>query len=270
MTPRSTDPPPTLVHVGILADTTGFVHRVTEALGVSGQVTAWRASEFDPEVSADEGRGLVEIVASSEVVLLEWGPRRAPLLVRLQDEIGWSDVPVVAVCSRDHDRASALMAGADFAVVEPVSAETVRSFAVAHRRRLNGWHAFQAAQRGADVPVRAGRDPGAAGVTDADGLHSIELSPRTLGVRIGGGWHQLPPRRFALLHHLFSHAGEVVTRDELLASVWNVPFDPGSNTVEVYVHHLRRFLKAHDFNGRLETVRNVGYRLVLLPAAGGG
>jgi DNA-binding response OmpR family regulator len=67
----------------------------------------------------------------------------------------------------------------------------------------------------------------------------------------------LSQREFTLLTHLINRKGEVCTRQELLADVWGIGFDPGTNVVDVYVGRLRAKL-AHD---AIETVRNVGYRL---------
>jgi two-component system, OmpR family, response regulator len=65
----------------------------------------------------------------------------------------------------------------------------------------------------------------------------------------------LSQREFILLGHLMRRAGEVCTRDELLADVWGFCFDPGSNVLEVYVGRLR----AKIDRWHIETVRNVGY-----------
>ncbi|MCW2601612.1 MAG: DNA-binding heavy metal response regulator [Frankiales bacterium] len=65
----------------------------------------------------------------------------------------------------------------------------------------------------------------------------------------------LTQREFVLLGHLMRRAGEVCTRDELLADVWGFCFDPGSNVVDVYVGRLRGKLERQY----IETVRNVGY-----------
>lgn len=65
----------------------------------------------------------------------------------------------------------------------------------------------------------------------------------------------LSQREFLLLQHLMTRADEVCTREELLADVWGYAFDPGSNVVDVYVRRLRGKLD----EGRIETVRNVGY-----------
>jgi DNA-binding response OmpR family regulator len=76
-------------------------------------------------------------------------------------------------------------------------------------------------------------------------------------VDAGMGPVGLSEREFLLLQHLMRKAGEVCTREELLAGVWGYSFDPGSNVVDVYVGRLRSKLGADV----IETVRNVGYRL---------
>jgi two-component system, OmpR family, response regulator len=68
----------------------------------------------------------------------------------------------------------------------------------------------------------------------------------------------LSQREFTLLTHLLQRKGEACTREELLADVWGIGFDPGTNVVDVYVGRLRAKLAPDT----IETVRNVGYRLV--------
>jgi len=60
-----------------------------------------------------------------------------------------------------------------------------------------------------------------------------------------------------LLKELMDHTGESVTKGTLLASVWGIDFDPGSNVVDVCVRRLRSKL-GFDL---IETVRGAGYRL---------
>jgi two-component system, OmpR family, response regulator len=67
----------------------------------------------------------------------------------------------------------------------------------------------------------------------------------------------LSQREFTLLTHLLERKGEVCSRQELLADVWGIGFDPGTNVVDVYVGRLRAKLMGDI----IETVRNVGYRL---------
>lgn len=68
----------------------------------------------------------------------------------------------------------------------------------------------------------------------------------------------LSPTEFVLLSHLVQHQGEICTREDLLAAVWGINFDPGTNMVDVYVRRLRTKLGSDA----IETVRNAGYRLV--------
>jgi two-component system, OmpR family, response regulator len=60
-----------------------------------------------------------------------------------------------------------------------------------------------------------------------------------------------------LLRELMEHIGESVPKGTLLASVWGIDFDPGSNVVDVCVRRLRSKL-GFDL---IETVRGAGYRL---------
>ncbi|QNK79429.1 response regulator transcription factor [Nakamurella sp. PAMC28650] len=75
---------------------------------------------------------------------------------------------------------------------------------------------------------------------------------------INGRRIDLSQREFALLAHLLHRTPAVCTRQELLSEVWGLGFDPGSNVVDVCMRRLRAKLTI----SRIETVRNVGYRLV--------
>jgi DNA-binding response OmpR family regulator len=74
---------------------------------------------------------------------------------------------------------------------------------------------------------------------------------------IGDNSALLSARESTLLAAFMRHAGEVLSRNELLRLVWETEFDSGSNVVDVYVRVLRRKLGAQV----IETVRGRGYRL---------
>ena len=85
----------------------------------------------------------------------------------------------------------------------------------------------------------------------------ISLNMLTRRLTIGGREIDLSAREYGLLETFLRHPGQVLSREQLLSMVWGFDFDPGSNIVDVYVRYLRRKIGAD----RLQTVRNMGYRL---------
>lgn len=71
----------------------------------------------------------------------------------------------------------------------------------------------------------------------------------------------LTPREFGVLEHLLRNAGEVVTKTDLLASVWDAHYEGDVNVVEIYVGYLRRKIDRPFGRASIETLRGVGYRL---------
>lgn len=86
--------------------------------------------------------------------------------------------------------------------------------------------------------------------------HKVTRGQRTIG---------LTAKEFSLLECLLLHQGECVSRSQLLAEVWQMPTETGTNVVDVYVNYLRRKVESgvvHDTDAELiETVRGSGYRL---------
>lgn len=70
---------------------------------------------------------------------------------------------------------------------------------------------------------------------------------------------RLTERECALLLCLADHANRVMRRSDLLAQVWMVDDDDGSNLVAVYIRRLRQKLGTHA--GMIKTIRGIGYRL---------
>lgn len=80
----------------------------------------------------------------------------------------------------------------------------------------------------------------------------------------------LTPREFALLEALMRNAGEVVSKTTLLDTVWGIDFTGDPNVVEVYVGYLRRKIDKPFGRSTLETVRGMGYRLMVTVPLGSG
>jgi len=86
----------------------------------------------------------------------------------------------------------------------------------------------------------------------------VRLDVRAQTVSVGGRTRPLSPREARLLEVFLRRPGEVLSRRDLLSTVWRLDFDPHSNLVDVYVKGLRRKLS----EGSIETVRGAGYRFV--------
>lgn len=118
---------------------------------------------------------------------------------------------------------------------------------------------FAIAELLARIRARSRTEPG----DDVSGQHRVrafglELDLELREVQVEGRRIHLSQREFLLLAHLLRHAPQACTRQELLAEVWGLEFDPGTNVLDVCVRRLRGKMQME----RIETVRNVGYRLV--------
>ena len=97
-----------------------------------------------------------------------------------------------------------------------------------------------------------------ASTLSADG---IEVDLLTRKVHRDARQVQLSTTEFELLVFLLRHHGEVVSREQILSSVWGYEHDPATNVVDVYVGYLRRKLGSAGAPAPIYTVRAVGYRL---------
>ena len=77
----------------------------------------------------------------------------------------------------------------------------------------------------------------------------------------------LLPREYALLSHLAQRAGETVSRADLLAAIWKLQIDPGTNVVQVHISRLRARLDRGFATAMLHTDIGKGYRLDAAHAA---
>jgi DNA-binding response OmpR family regulator len=104
------------------------------------------------------------------------------------------------------------------------------------------------------------RSNGSNGSERAESTYStagITLDVQHRSADVGAGPISMSEREFQVLQYLLSRVGEVCSREEILADVWGLSFDPGTNIVNVVVARLRS--KLGPFT--VETVRNVGYSI---------
>ncbi|SDM33024.1 response regulator transcription factor [Nonomuraea jiangxiensis] len=176
----------------------------------------------------------------------EFNPDIVVLDVMLEDFDGFEvarrlgeRVPVLFLTARDRveDRVRGLTLGADDYVAKPFSLEEVvlRIRAILRRSRAE--------------PQR-----------DVLAYADLELDAQAHEVRRAGVPVDLSPTEFNLLEYLLTNAGRVVSKAQILDSVWRYDFDGDSSIVESYVYYLRK--KIDKFGPQLiHTVRGVGYTL---------
>jgi DNA-binding response OmpR family regulator len=102
------------------------------------------------------------------------------------------------------------------------------------------------------------------GQRDASSLEvgNIRMDLRTRRVQRDGHEVRLTAREYEVLQHLMRHPDQVLSREQMLNAVWGFDFEPGTKVLEVYVGYLRRKLCEAGGEDPIETVRNVGYRLL--------
>jgi two-component system OmpR family response regulator len=165
-----------------------------------------------------------------------------------------NEVPVIFLTARDtsSDTVTGLAIGGDDYVTKPFSVEALVARVRAVLRR--------ASRAAAGEATPDGRPGGGAVLRVAD----LELDEDRWTVRRAGVPIELSPTEFRLLAYLMRHEGRVLTRAQLLESVWGWDYSGASQIVETYVSYLRRKL---DPLGPplIHTQRGVGY--ALRPAA---
>lgn len=85
----------------------------------------------------------------------------------------------------------------------------------------------------------------------------LELALERREVRYGASLVRLTAKEYQVLELLALNKGRIFTREEILERIWGPGFESDSNLIDVYIKNLRRRL----FEGIIETVRGMGYRL---------
>lgn len=183
-----------------------------------------------------EAARLAWLAEDYDACVLDLGlPRRDGLAVLKEVRARGKRTPVLILTARDTtaDKVAGLDAGADDYLLKPFELEELQARLRALLRRASGTSA--PLLRHGDLAL----DPAARRVTLADA--QIALSAR----------------EYALLYDFITHKGHIRSRQELENSLYAWGEEVESNTVEVYIHHLRKKIGAD----MIRTVRGLGYVL---------
>lgn len=173
---------------------------------------------------------------SYQACVLDLGlPKRSGLAVLRELRQRESHLPVLILTARDSsaDKIAGLDAGADDYLTKPFDLAELQARLRALMRRASGAATPRLEHAG------------------------VVLDPASKRVTRDGQPVALSAREYTVLHDLLTHKNHIRTRSQLEESLYAWGEETGSNTVEVYIHHLRKKLGAQF----IRTVRGLGYRL---------
>ncbi|NCB62844.1 MAG: response regulator transcription factor [Clostridia bacterium] len=154
--------------------------------------------------------------------------------IRADPDKGACSVIMLTARTAEMDRVKGLEAGADDYVVKPFGIMELQARVKAVLRRT-------------------GKPQGESALEYAD----LSIDPAAREVHRNGEKIELTYKEFELLRLLMSRRGTVLTRDEILQTVWDYDFAGETRTVDMHVKTLRQKLGG-DY---IQTVRGVGYKI---------
>jgi len=169
-----------------------------------------------------------------ELILLDLGlPKLSGLNLLKSFRQEGNTTPVIILTARDavDDRVKGLDAGADDYIIKPFDLNELSARIRALARRSQGR---------ADTEIH---------------YNNIILDPASHSVTVDNTLINIPRREFSLLLKLLENNGQVVSREQLMQSIYSWDDDVDSNTLEVHIHNLRKKLNANF----IRTIRGVGY-----------
>ncbi|MFB7172801.1 response regulator transcription factor [Streptomyces sp. NPDC056254] len=174
-------------------------------------------------------------------------PRMDGLTAARRLRASGSTTPILMLTARDTvgDRVTGLDAGADDYLVKPFELDELFARVRALLRRSS----YAARQAGPDAHE------------DTLSFGDLRMDLATREVTRAGRPVELTRTEFTLLEMFLAHPRQVLTREQILKTVWGFDFEPSSNSLDVYVMYLRRKTEAGGEPRLVHTVRGVGYVL---------
>jgi two-component system response regulator QseB len=209
-----------------------------DAMLASGLANGLRLAGFGVDCLADGAD--VELTLNSGaygMLLLDLGlPKKDGLEILKTLRQQGNLIPTLILTARDaiQDRVAGLNSGADDYLVKPFDLDELIARIGALTRRVAGR---------ANPEIVMGE---------------LSLNPVTRSVVYKGELIDLSAREYNLLHALMKQPGAVLSKAELEQALYGWGEEVGSNTVEVFIHHLRKKLGAETIGN----VRGIGYRVI--------
>jgi len=194
----------------------------------------------------------VEVLQDGEAALAALGARRYDLVIlelslprldgmhlirRVRPERPKMPMLVLAARCEVEDKVQALRSGADDFLGKPFSFAELLARVQALLRRHSGV------------------------VPNMSEVGDLRLFREEHRVERNGRRIDLTPREFSMLECMLRHAGQPVSRATLFEEVWNLPHNPASNIVDVYMKYVRDKVDGPGERKLTHTIRGFGYEL---------
>lgn len=168
------------------------------------------------------------------------------ILERLRKQNNRTPVIILTARHAEEEIVQGLKLGADDYMTKPFGvAELLARVSAVLRRTLSG---EEAEQQTDEQIIEIGE---------------LQIFPEKYEALLSGESLSLRPKEFEMLMYLVRNPGKVVTRDLLMNSVWGFDYFGGQRTVDVHVSTLRKKLETNQQSIRIESIRGVGYKLVI-------
>ena len=126
---------------------------------------------------------------------------------------------------------------------------------------FDDWMLPTASPAEVETRLRVARDAAGDRSRPVNAVGDLVIDEDSFAVRVGGQPLDLTYKEFELLKALADAPNRVFSREVLLSEVWGYDYYGGSRTIDVHIRRLRAKL-GPEYDGMIQTVRGVGYRLV--------
>jgi two-component system alkaline phosphatase synthesis response regulator PhoP len=202
---------------------------------------------YDTDIAFDGTSGLEKArTGVPSLIILDWNlPDISGIdICRRVTQAG--KIPIIMLTAKNliEDKLQGLECGADDYITKPFDVREVVARIRATLRRTDEASA---------VPQKPKEDAS----IDIDNIH---IDTVAMTVTASGEPVELTPLEYSLLIYLYKNRNRVLTRDQILDSVWGYEFAGNTRTVDIHVLRLRQKL---GLNSQIQTVYKVGYKFVL-------
>lgn len=201
---------------------------------------------FEVQTAATGGEALEKAEAEEpDLLLLDWMLPDISGLEVCQRITKDKHIPIIMVTAKNlvEDKILGLEAGADDYITKPFDMREVVARIKATFRRLEA-QAEQTPPQEAEI-IQFG---------------DVEIDPKGMSVTRAGETMDLTHLEYSLLIFFHENRNQVLTRDQILDSVWGYSYFGNTRTVDIHVLRLRRKLGLEE---QIQTVFKVGYKFII-------